>query len=223
VAAAPVRHEGHRLSGQREETVTLSLNPHAYLAFFALPLLAACASYDVAQVDRKPVAEYGHRVATDGIALAADPYDDPARAKSTFDEDLRDDGYLPIQLILENRTAGRILLLRERVELIDLAGATYRPVEPAVTAQDFEDDAMAYALLGFGIFSYASAAEANEERERDWASKAIAESLIVETGRAGGGFVYFRLPEEQPLAGSSLRVVVESLDTGETTELQVPY
>ena len=41
--------------------------------------------------------------------------------------------------------------------------------------------------------------------------------------RAGGGFVDVRLPEGQTLAGSTLRLVVESLETGEATELRLPY
>ena len=57
----------------------------------------------------------------------------------------------------------------------------------------------------------------------DWASKTVAHSLIIEPGRAGGGFVYFRLPEGQTLAGSTLRLAVESLETGENVELRLPY
>jgi hypothetical protein len=66
-------------------------------------------------------------------------------------------------------------------------------------------------------------AEANEECAEDWGSKAVAHSLIIEPGRAGAGFVYFRLPEGQTLAGSTLRLAVESLETGETVELRLPY
>src|SRR3972149_5488495 len=39
--------------------------------------------------------------------------------------------------------------------------------------------------------------------------------------RAGGGFVDVRLPEGQTLAGSTLRLVGESLETGEGTRVRV--
>ena len=35
-------------------------------------------------------------------------------------------------------------------------------------ASDFEKNKMAYALLGFGIFSYMSAEDANEKMRADW-------------------------------------------------------
>ena len=68
-----------------------------------------------------------------------------------------------------------------------------------------------------------SPAKPNEAREMDWRTKAISHSLIIEPGRTGGGFVYFQLPEGQTLARSTLRLAVESLETGETVELRLAY
>lgn len=185
-------------------------------------MLASCASYKATQVDLKPVGEYGHRATADGITLAADPYDDPERAKATFDEDIRKKGYVPIQLVIDNKTNGRLLVQRQRVELIAPSGETYRPVASAIMSQDFEDDKIAYAFLG-GLLSYASAEEANKKREADWATKGVPDSMFIEPDKTGGGFVYFHLPEGRLLGGSSLRTSVENLDTKQTTELRTQF
>jgi hypothetical protein len=64
-----------------------------------------------------------------------------------------------------------------------------------VVAEAVEDNAIAYGLLGFGIFSYASAQEANKERTADYQAKELVEAKIVAPGADHGAFVYFKLPQ----------------------------
>ena len=185
-------------------------------------LLAGCASYDISQVDVRSVEEYEHHLTEQGMGFAADPYDTTDRTEGTFDEDLTDDGYFPVNLIFKNGISERMLILKETIQLADIHGQAYRPVRAAVMAQDFEDNAMTYGLLGFGIFSYASAEEANRERESDWFEKEIPDSLIINPGRVNGGFVYFKLPEEGKLAGSTLQLVIELMESNQKVTLRMP-
>ena len=88
-------------------------------------------------------------------------------------------------------------------------------------SQDLEKNKMAYALLGFGIFSYMSADEANKKMESDWRDKELPEQLIIPQGRKANAFVYFKLKDGQSLKGDKLIVEVEKLSTSERFPLQI--
>jgi hypothetical protein len=155
------------------------------------------------------------------ITLAADPYDTEAKVIEAFDENLLEKGYYPIKVLVENGSDNRIMIFRESVELQDANGYSYRPVSASVMADDFEDNKIAYALLGFGIFSYMSADDANKERTADYEAKDLAETQIIPAGRSRGAFVYFQLPQGTNVNASHLFLDIEHLDTNEITRLEL--
>jgi hypothetical protein len=71
---------------------------------------------------------------------------------------------------------------------------------------------MVYALLGFGIFSYMSADDANKKMAADWASKELPKEVIVGPGRKSSGFIYVKLPNGEKPTGLELVVSIEYLD-----------
>lgn len=184
--------------------------------------LAACASYDQRHVEYGASQLYPSAVTENGITLAAEAYDSEAEVVEAFDENLLEKGYYPVKVLIENNSENRVLVYRESVELRDHNGYSYRPVTAAAMAEDFEDNKVAYALLGFGIFSYLSADEANKERTADYQAKDLGESEIVAAGRSRGSFIYFQLPQGSNLATSRLMMEVEDLRTNETTHLELP-
>ncbi len=188
------------------------------LAAFGV-FLAACASYDTHPIQLGGIEDYEKNVTVDRIAIAVDVYDSSWRTKMAFDEDLVSEGYVAVNLIVRNGTKERILITWRAIELVTPSGQIHRPIKSAIVAEDFEDNKMLYALFGFGIFSYMSAADANEERERDWLDKEIEEDFLLGPGRIDSGVVYFKLSAKP--RGSILRVVVERMSSNETTELQV--
>jgi hypothetical protein len=76
-----------------------------------------------------------------------------------------------------------------------------------------EHNKMAYALLGFGIFSYMSADEANRKMASDWRDKELPDTFIINPGRQRHGFLYFELPEGDTPGGATLTFLVESLES----------
>jgi hypothetical protein len=183
--------------------------------------IQGCASYQSGIVDIRPAEQYPSRTAAKGLALAVDPYDSKAKAESAFYIDVTSEGFYPVNLIFRNDTKDRVIVLRDTVELIDPTGNTNRPVRYNIMFSAFEKSKMAYALLGFGIFSYMSAEDANRKMETDWRQKELPEQLIIQTGRRADGFVYFRLPPGRTPQGGRLLLEAELLETKEKIPLEV--
>ncbi len=112
-------------------------------------------------------------------------------------------------------------MLRETVELVHATGNIYRPVRGAIMYNAFEKNKMAYALLGFGIFSYMSAEDANRKMETDYREKEISEQVIILPGLRANGFVYFQLPKGSTTKGSKLTLQVERLDTRQKLRFEI--
>ena len=88
-------------------------------------------------------------------------------------------------------------------------------------AADFEKNKMAYALLGFGIFSYMSAEDANEKMRADWTGKELGSDTIINAGRSADGFVYFKMPNGLKPDGMRLEFEAEALDGGDREEVSL--
>ena len=187
-----------------------------------LMTLGACASYDKSHVDYGNVTTYKSTLTIDEITLAAEPYDTKAEVVGAFDENLIEEGYYPVRILLQNDSQYRLLVQRDSVELRSPSGQIFRPVGAAVMADDFEDDAMTYALLGFGFLSYTSAKDANKERELDYANKELPETRVIAPRSRLGAFVYFKLPDGTDVNSSTLRMAVERMDGGGPTEFELP-
>ena len=193
---------------------------HAIL-FFCWLSITGCASYQYGIVDIRPAEQYPSRITANGISLAADLYDSKEKAESAFYVDVTSEGFYPVNLIFRNDTKDRVIVLRDTVELIDAAGNANRPVRYSVMYSAFEKSKMAYALLGFGIFSYMSAEDANRKMESDWRQKEIPDQLIIQPGRKADGFVYFRLPQGKTPKGGKIVLEAESLETKQKIPMEV--
>lgn len=180
-----------------------------------------CASYQVGIVDTRSVETYAGHVANDGVSVAADPYDSAEKATRVFYQDVTNEGFFPIHLIFKNDTGDRVIVLRETIELIHASGNIYRHVRSTAMYNVFEKNKMAYALLGFGIFSYMSAEEANRKMETDYRDKEISEQLIIMPGLRASGFAYFKLPKGNTTKGSTLRLQAERLDTRQKLPFEI--
>lgn len=183
-------------------------------------VLFGCATYQAKTISANPIEGYAFSTKKDGIYFAAEPFDTSEKAKDAFYADVTSYGYYPVQLIFKNSNTDKILLLRETVEL-ESGGTVHRPVRSSNMYNDFEHNKMAYALLGFGIFSYMSAEEANRKMESDWREKEMAEQLIVLPGRTSHGFVYFKLPPGTSLRSSKITIEAEKMGEKKPVRLDV--
>jgi hypothetical protein len=195
--------------------------PALLWAAAAAAILTGCASYEHKPVNYQSAESGGHAVTVDGVTVAAEAFDTKGETVAAFDEDLTEEGIVPVQVLVRNGTAGNILVQRETVQLVDAEGQVHRPVPAVVVAEAVEDNAMAYALLGFGIFSYASAQEANKERTADYQSKELDEAKIVAPATEHGAFVYFKLPKGIDANSGSLRLQVQHVGSNEVSAVEL--
>jgi hypothetical protein len=183
--------------------------------------MAGCASYEHKPVNYQAAEAGGHTVTADGVTVAAEAFETKAETVGAFDEDLTEAGIVPVQVLVRNGTSGNILIQRDTVQLVDATGQVHRPVPAIVVAEAVEDNAMAYALLGFGIFSYASAQEANKERTADYQSKELGEAKIVTPGAEHGAFVYFKLPKGVDPNSGRLKLQVQHVGSNQVSGIEL--
>lgn len=190
-------------------------------SFVLFVTLNGCATYQMGAVDTRSVDTYPNRATLEGTAVAADSYDSAEKAQKGFYQDVTSEGFYPVHLIFKNDTNDRVIVLRETVELIHASGNIYRPVRITIMYNAFEKNKMAYALLGFGIFSYMSAEEANRKMETDYRDKELAEQLIILPGLRANGFVYFQLPKGSTMKGSKVTLQAERLENRQKLKFEI--
>jgi hypothetical protein len=189
--------------------------------------LSACASHEIKQLARDPIAGYQIQATEGGVVVAADPFNTKEKAESAFTVDLTEQGFLPILLVVDNRATENVLLIKDDIELIDSRGNVSKPVSANVMISKFEHNKIAYALLGFGIFSYMSAEDANKKMLEDWIGKELPAEKVVLSNRTTHGVVYFYLGRGlQTLSNATLNVPLINMRTSErktmTLRLLVP-
>jgi len=180
-----------------------------------------CATYKHGNINVRKVDAYSIHTTVCGVSLAVDPYDSPEKAKEGFFADVTSKGFYPVQLIFQNNTGDRLIILREMIELIDTNNKSHKPVRSTIMADACEHNKIAYALLGFGIFSYMSAEEANHKMASDWLEKELPDQLILPAARRMSGFLYFQLPMGQTTKGYKLKLEMEILETKEKIPLEL--
>lgn len=175
-----------------------------------------CASHDIRQLAPDPINAYRIQTTENGVVVAADPFSNKQRAEGAFTIDLTEHGFVPILLVMENRTTDNVLLIKDDIELTDSRGNIRKPVAANVMVSKFEHNKIAYALLGFGIFSYMSAEDANRKMLQDWSSKELPAEKVLIPGRKMHGVVYFELgPGLSTLSNSMLSVPLLNMRSSE--------
>jgi hypothetical protein len=198
-------------------------NRAEFVAFFVLNILliTGCASYKYGRIDTLSVVKYQIRTMESGISVAADPYDSSTKAKKGFYVDVTKENFYPVHLIFQNNTDYKIMFRRETIVLIDANDNRCLPTASKIMSDTCQHNKMAYALLGFGIFSYMSAEEANRKMESDWREKEIPEMLYLRPGMKKDGFVYFELPEGKTTKGCKLKLEIDIPETGKIIPIEL--
>ena len=184
--------------------------------------LYGCPSYRTTAMTPRSIETYSIQETINSVTIAAEVFDTKEKAEAAFTVDLTEEGYAPILLVMKNKSKDNILLRRDDIELLDTRGNVVKPIPANVMAEDFEHDKVALAVLGFGIFSYAAAEDANEEMVRDWSSKGLPVEKVLIPNRKAHGVVYFQLEKGLgTLPNSTLHIPVINLRTGETYSIKL--
>jgi hypothetical protein len=225
IGPAPTRHSGAlRSRGRSQHPVNEAMNNRIAIIILFAPaafVISGCTSYEVGPVSVRDVNEYTNVATNGGVTVAAELLSDPEKIKQSFDVDLTERNYYPVQVVIKNNGDTRMLLTKDNIEVTDAAGDVYRPINVAVMSDEFEHNKMAYALLGFGIFSYMSADDANKKMASDWASKELASEVIVNPDRKNAGFVYLKMPVGVKPNGMTLDVKVDNLEAKGTLDFKI--
>ena len=175
-------------------------------------VLSGCASYKSGAVSLREATQFSNVRQVDGVSVAAEALTDSARIKEIFYEDISAGGFFPIEVVIHNGTANRILIQTNQIEVVGVAGDTFRPINVTTMIDEFEHNKMAYLFFG-GLFSYMSAEDANKKMASDWTSKELPRDLIVNPSRRSSGFVYVKMPKGMKPTGMQLTVTFENLET----------
>lgn len=186
--------------------------PHIGIAVCLVTFcLAGCHSYKVQPMPQVGVHEAPVRTSASGIAFGAKSYNNAAECKAVFNQSLPARGVIPVLLMVENRGSDDIEILRAACELETPSGSVLRPIGADSASSQHGRNAMAEAVLLFGIFSYDNANRFNDAMARDWVEKGMGEVQIVRSGRSMARFLYFETGSDFATSGSSLRVPFEHL------------
>jgi hypothetical protein len=195
------------------------------LAFWLLlfSAITGCAWHDTKQLNPDPVDAYRIRTTEAGITIAADVFHPRWKVEAAFTVDLNEHGYLPILLIIENRSGNKFQLRTADIELTDGRGRVRRPIPVEVMAQKLEHNPMLYGLIGFGILSYKSAESANKKMLDDWGGKELPPQSVLLPRRSTHGVVYFDLGQGFMIPPkSTLRLSFSNMWTGERRSARLP-
>ena len=90
------------------------------IVFFALLFgLFSCTSYKTQYVGFRPAAEYPNNVNAGGVTVGAEAFAEQATAKEAFGFDIKKAGLLPVQVVMDNRSGGKVQVVLEQTFLVD--------------------------------------------------------------------------------------------------------
>ncbi len=182
-------------------------------------MAVSCTSHKISEVPAFIFGGSVYRVEKDGVVIGVDLYIDSKRIEDAFHVDMSKGGFIPIRMSISNLTDDRLVIDRSEIYLIAESGDQYAAVSSEDVVKELRHNSAVYGHLGFGIFSFMSAEEANEKMRADWSSKELPPSMFFGRGQKHIGFAYFKLPENILPTSTVLQVTAENFMTGAQTTL----
>ena len=180
-------------------------------------LLAACSSAPVA-IPPQAVETYQFQQILGGVRVAVDPFFTVERTRSAFrgGEEFPENGLLPVQVVIENGSAGDVRADPRGFRLVRANGETEVPLSP-YDAFSMVRLSVGWWGLGAGFVGGSVPAVRNEGRMKDIEARALREAT-VSPGKSATGFVYFALREgEVNLAGHRIACLLQESAAREMT------
>ena len=177
--------------------------------------LVGCARTPTA-IPVKPMEAYEFRQVQGSVRVAVDPFFTVDRTRAAFrgGEDFPEKGLLPVQVVIENGSAGDIQVDPRDFRLVRGSGRS----EIALSSYDAFSRVklpVGWWALGAGLVGGSVPAYRNEARQRDIEARELREATVA-PGKSATGFVYFALDEyEKNLAGSRITLSLKRPAGGE--------
>lgn len=163
--------------------------------------MSGCASYTVRPTPKLNPTAYADHVHVQGVYVAAKAYTTAKACKSVFSDNLAGNGYIPVQVSLENKNQSPLLVYRSNMSLVLPNGQKLDPVPASVMVQRFQNSVVGGALLT-GVFGVAAAEDANHKRAATFKQKELAAEIPLAPGQLQTGFLYFKVKPTEVKGGS---------------------
>ena len=138
-------------------------------------MAVSCTSHKIAELPPFIFDANVYRIEKDGVVIGVDPYFGAERIEDAFYVDMSKAGFYPIRLRISNLTSNRLVIDRGAIHLVAKTGEKYAAVSSADVVKELRHKSAAYGALGFGIFSFMDAEEANAQMINATASAILQE------------------------------------------------
>ncbi len=186
--------------------------------------LTGCASYTPSSAQIPKAAGMPAWRTEGAVGAGADPYVQPDRQKAMFGGNLRNEGVLAVQVLVENRGDRRQLVRRSEIALGLPDGTQFSPSNASSASAKLQSiggvvgSTIAFGLIGFLVSSSANE-QASAARLADYQSKEL-QDVTLGKDQPAHGFVYF-IPPAGTQAFNEATLSVRFVDAEDATGLVV--
>lgn len=159
-------------------------------------ILGSAGCYTVKPIPLRQIDEYPVRESVSDVTVAVEALRDRA-CEEVFNRRLSSKGFVPVLVVVGNRSNSVVTLLGSGIQLQDEAGQIHHRVPARVVAAKYERQPGLEAVLLFGMLSFMDANQHNDKLHADWAEKELGQRMIVRPHTTVHGIAYFNL-EDRP-------------------------
>jgi hypothetical protein len=136
-------------------------------------------------VPLKAVDAYAAMGQSEGLSAGAEAYDTYVKSTHALGSNVSRD-FTPVQLVVESKSADKLLIQRNRAKLVCNDGKTLEAVSALAMFDRYRLDNIPFVSPG------GYQADRNERIKSDWMQKEFPAETILTTGERAGGFLYFQ-------------------------------
>ena len=122
------------------------------LVCIILPIFAlfGCTAYKSQYVSFRPPEGYPNYKVVDGVSFGAEAYADPELAETAFGFDIKGAGLLPVQVVMDNKSAVSLEIIQAQTFLVDDANRYWNVVPNNIAIERLEKSTQLASFFGSG-------------------------------------------------------------------------
>ena len=130
-----------------------------------------CSTYKVRPMPQMKAQEAPSRLSIDGVDLGAKALHEGAEIKATFNLNLLSNGFLPVHLVVDNRSGSEVEFVRARIEFETPGGERMSPIASTSASTCEGRNAMSESIFFVVMLSYDYANSYNQGLQVDLAEE----------------------------------------------------